>query len=384
MRSTSGFLVAPRAPALAEPANRRTASVRTRSNDRDRCADHRRRRRAIAVPCGALARKRAGRQPQRVSRRRRPMSAARSTRNSNANVAMLRALALDRDDGARRDRRSAEPVVWPAAARRVLLPAGPRRADPAGRGLRACPTSCAKRAPTRSFASCSSAARRSFRPAGDPSTAWRARSSALRRASSLYPPLLDYCAPVLPGIGRSPFASLLRAGSAARARRSSRRSRVLAGRDRRSPSTAAAPRWRPAPQRRAAFTGVVGLSFDSAALLRSLLGDHRALTLSCFTATPAAQLTLIGRAKPARDRRPPRRSRSAASFGEGWVLATTGTPDHPLGAGKQGRAGPDRRPAGHAAACSSSTACSRPRAGTPGTWSARRPASWPIALCTIR
>ena len=44
--------------------------------------------------------------------------------------------------------------------------------------------------------------------------------------SSLYPPLLDYCAPRLPGIGRSPFAPPLQA-SAFRYRRDGGRARLL-------------------------------------------------------------------------------------------------------------------------------------------------------------
>jgi len=90
-------------------------------------------------------------------------------------------------------------------------------------------------------------------------------------SSKLYPPLLDYCAPVLPRIGRSPFAALFQTAEG-------------------SGSTVVTPipglslvavgeaiyrfgaRLQTTAQRRAAFTGVIGTTFDSGALLRSLLG----------------------------------------------------------------------------------------------------------------
>jgi diguanylate cyclase (GGDEF)-like protein len=152
-------------------------------------------------------------------------------------------------------------------------------------------------------------------------------------ASNLYPPLLDYCAPVLPGIGRSPFAALFHAAAS-------------------GDSTAVSPipgfslvalgeavYRRGAPlrtneQRRVAFTGVIGTSFDSAALLRSLLGDHHALRLSLYHRNIASPLVLIGQA--GLTQRAPSGYSQRRDFGQGWVLRTTGTVDSPVAANTQG------------------------------------------------
>ena len=153
-------------------------------------------------------------------------------------------------------------------------------------------------------------------------------------ASSLYPPLLDYCAPVLPGIGQSPFASLLRAGVSADATIVTPIpgfSLVAIGqpvyRNGASLATAAG--------RRSAFTGVVGLSFDGTALLRSLLSDHQSLQLTLFHRNAGGALALVGRSQATTN------ARSSAftqrrQLGEGWVLQTTGNPDHSVGADGQG------------------------------------------------
>ena len=152
--------------------------------------------------------------------------------------------------------------------------------------------------------------------------------------SSLYPPLLDYCAPSLPGIGSSPFASLLRSGVSAG-------STIVTPIPGFSLVAIGQPVYRQGAAlatgaaRRAAFIGVVGLSFDSGALLRSLLGDHRSLRLELFHRNADGALTLVGRAAGSGKAHTSTLSQRSR-FGEGWVLATTGMPDHPLGAGKQG------------------------------------------------
>ncbi len=152
-------------------------------------------------------------------------------------------------------------------------------------------------------------------------------------ASTLYPPLLDYCAPVLPGIGRSPFAALFHAEAAG----GSTIVTPIPGFSFAALGEAVYRRSAPlrtSAQRRAAFTGVIGISFDASALIRSLLVDHRALTLRLYHRNPGGSLSLIGRAGA--------RSHAGAGYserrelGEGWLLATAGTPDHPLAAGKQG------------------------------------------------
>ncbi|MHB8234429.1 MAG: putative bifunctional diguanylate cyclase/phosphodiesterase, partial [Solirubrobacteraceae bacterium] len=152
--------------------------------------------------------------------------------------------------------------------------------------------------------------------------------------SSLYPPLLDYCAPSLPGIGRSPFASLLRSGVNAG-------STIVTPIPGFSLVAIGQPVYRRDAQlatragRQAAFIGVVGLSFDGRALLRSLLGNHRSLSLELLHRNAGGALTPIERVQGADE--PATHALSQRSrFGEGWVLVTTGLPDHPLGADKQG------------------------------------------------
>jgi diguanylate cyclase (GGDEF)-like protein len=153
-------------------------------------------------------------------------------------------------------------------------------------------------------------------------------------ASALYPPLLDYCAPTLPGIGRSPFAPLLRTEAASG-------SIVVAPIPGFSVVAVGQGVFRhgaplaTSAQRRVAFTGAIGISFDGNALIRSLLGDHRSLTLALYHRNPAGTLAFVGRAGVS--------SRVSASgyhqrreLGEGWVLSATGTTDHPLAADKQG------------------------------------------------
>ncbi len=152
-------------------------------------------------------------------------------------------------------------------------------------------------------------------------------------ASNLYPPLLDYCAPVLPGIGRSPFVSLLRAGAGADSTIVTPIPGfplVAIG----EPVYRMGARLATAGDRRAAFTGVVGLSFDSAVLLRSLLGDHRSLSLSLFHRDAAGAVQRVGSAKDAAQAGPPAFSQRR-TLGDGWVLATAGSPDHPQDADGQ-------------------------------------------------
>jgi diguanylate cyclase (GGDEF)-like protein len=153
-------------------------------------------------------------------------------------------------------------------------------------------------------------------------------------ASSLYPPLLDYCAPTLPGIGRSPFAALFRAEAAG----GSTIVTPVPGFSLIAVGQAVYRRGAPITtrlERQAAFTGAVALSFDSNALVRSLLAGHRSLTLALYHRNRGSSLALVGRAGV-----PLRVSASGYSqrreLGEGWLLATTGTADHPLAADRQG------------------------------------------------
>jgi diguanylate cyclase (GGDEF)-like protein len=150
--------------------------------------------------------------------------------------------------------------------------------------------------------------------------------------SKLYPPLLDYCAPVLPKIGRSPFAALFHTAESSG-----------------SPVVTPIPglslvavgeavyrlgaRLQTTAQRHAAFAGVIGTTFDSGVLLRSLLGDHHSLRLTLYHRDAGETLVPIGHAGPARASEGYSKRRD---FGQGWVLRTTGTVDHPVAADTQG------------------------------------------------
>jgi diguanylate cyclase (GGDEF)-like protein len=156
-------------------------------------------------------------------------------------------------------------------------------------------------------------------------------------ATSLYPPLLDYCAAVIPGIGKSPYAaqitterdtgqftvtplpgvgvaSLVGIGEAVYRRG--------------APLTTLAAR-------RAAFRGIIGTSFDSAALLAPLLAGRGSLTLALYHQNVGAPPQLIGRAGAHPKGRSPGYS-ERNELGEGWLLEVTGMPDSPLAADTQG------------------------------------------------
>ncbi len=146
------------------------------------------------------------------------------------------------------------------------------------------------------------------------------RASVGRTATtSLYPPLLDYCAPVIPGFGRSPFDTLIRTA-------------------RDSDSTIVSPipglslvavgeavyRYgmplTTVAERRAAITGVIGTSFDSVALIGPLLAGHRSLSLALYHRNTGGPLQLIGRAGVAS-----RGYSERKALGEGWVVQVTGS-----------------------------------------------------------
>ncbi len=152
-----------------------------------------------------------------------------------------------------------------------------------------------------------------------------------------YPPLLDYCAPVLPGIGVSPYAALIEterdtgafivtplpglgvASLVGIGEAVYRHGAPLA--------TVAA--------RRAAFRGTIGTSFDSAVLLAPLLAGRRSLTLALYHKNIGGPLDLVGRAGA----HPASRSPGYAErldIGEGWVVEVTGMADSPLAADAQG------------------------------------------------
>jgi diguanylate cyclase (GGDEF)-like protein len=145
-------------------------------------------------------------------------------------------------------------------------------------------------------------------------------------ASSFRNGLLDYCAPLVPGIGRSPYPGLIHTAT------DTGTFIVTPIPDGNSLVAIGAAVYRPgAPlasvaERRAAMTGVIGTSFDSAALIHSVLGaGHHSLTLALYHRNVGGQPQLIGRAGVSRSGRSPGYRR--ITLGEGWSLVVTGTDD---------------------------------------------------------
>jgi hypothetical protein len=92
------------------------------------------------------------------------------------------------------------------------------------------------------------------------------------RAISLYPGLLDYCAPALSQVGRSPVASLAAQATDTGAFVATSTSRVwnaLDGRGRRSGLPTRRACWARSRSVARAFTGSVGTTFDGGALVKS-------------------------------------------------------------------------------------------------------------------
>ena len=142
-------------------------------------------------------------------------------------------------------------------------------------------------------------------------------------ASSLYPPLLDYCAAVLPGIGRSPFASLVRTAT------DSDSSIVTPIPGFKLVAIGAAVYRRGAPlatvsQRRAAMIGVIGTSFDSVALIDSVLARHQSFVLALYHRNAGGALELIGRGGVGAKGASPAYV-DVRELGEGWLVAVKGS-----------------------------------------------------------
>jgi diguanylate cyclase (GGDEF)-like protein len=158
-------------------------------------------------------------------------------------------------------------------------------------------------------------------PAGRRSVYCLTRASVGQTAATdLYPPLLDYCAPVVPGLGRSPFDAV-----------------IATARDTASTIVAPIPGvslvaigeavYRPGVSlasvaaRRAAVTGLIGTSFDGSALIGPLLASHRSLAIALYHRNSGGPLELIGRAGNAS-----REYTQRTDLGEGWVSVVTGSP----------------------------------------------------------
>jgi len=148
------------------------------------------------------------------------------------------------------------------------------------------------------------------------------------QGSSVYPVGLDYCDPKLPGLGRSPYAGLINtvtdtgsfivspvAGSAAAG------TTVAVG---------AAVYRSGAPiatvaQRRAAVTGFIATTFDSTALLRSVLpAAQRSITVALYHSNAGGPLVLVGRVGANPTGRSPGELGRAEVAG-GWLVEVTGT-----------------------------------------------------------
>jgi diguanylate cyclase (GGDEF)-like protein len=148
--------------------------------------------------------------------------------------------------------------------------------------------------------------------------------------STLYPTLLDYCVPTLPGIGRSPYAAAIRTETDT----GSFTVTPLPGVG--GPSLVGigeAVYRRGAPiatlrARRAAMTGIIGTSFDSEVLIGSALGGHRSLTVALYHRNVNGPLQLIGRAGADTQGRSPGYS-ERHDLGEGWLVEVSGTSQHP-------------------------------------------------------
>ncbi len=141
--------------------------------------------------------------------------------------------------------------------------------------------------------------------------------------TSLYPLLLDYCAPVIPGLGRSPFPALIRtaadtASTIAVAVPGTGLVAVGEAVYRRGVSLTSVA------ARRAALTGVIGTSFDGATLVRPGLTNHRSLALALYHRNVGGSLELIGRAGPGTGDTSGAYS-TRTDLGEGWMLELTGT-----------------------------------------------------------
>jgi diguanylate cyclase (GGDEF)-like protein len=157
--------------------------------------------------------------------------------------------------------------------------------------------------------------------------------------ASLYPGLVDYCAPVAPGTGPSPYATLVRTATDTGSfivtplPATGGHSLVAIG---------AAVYRRGAPittvaTRRAALTGLIGTTFDVTALIRSVVGAQ-SLTIALYHRDIGAPLQVIARAGAHPTGRAPGYS-ERTNLGEGWLVVVTGTAAGAPSANSQGLIG---------------------------------------------
>jgi diguanylate cyclase (GGDEF)-like protein len=155
--------------------------------------------------------------------------------------------------------------------------------------------------------------------------------------STLYPGLLDYCAPSAPGIGRSPYPGLVKTATdtgsliviplpaiANRSLIAIGAAVYMQGASIATPSA-----------RRAALTGFIGTTFDGASTIGSVLAGRRSVTVALYHRNVGAPLQLVGRAGADPRGRSPGYS-DVRHLGEGWLLETTGTADGSASANLRG------------------------------------------------
>jgi diguanylate cyclase (GGDEF)-like protein len=143
--------------------------------------------------------------------------------------------------------------------------------------------------------------------------------------TSLYPPLLDYCAPVLPVIGRSPYAALIRTGTDTGSFFVSSLPGVAGS----LVAVGAAVYRRAAPistvrARRAALIGFIGTSFNSAALIRSVLVGRQSQSVALYHRNVGGPLQLIARAGATVNGGATAYA-TRKQLSDGWVAEVTGT-----------------------------------------------------------
>jgi diguanylate cyclase (GGDEF)-like protein len=147
-------------------------------------------------------------------------------------------------------------------------------------------------------------------------------------ARTLYPGLLDYCAPTAPGVGHSPYPALV---GTATDTGSLIVTPLLATGSRSLVAIGAAVYKRDVsiatvPARRAALRGFIGTTFDSKSTISSVLTGHRSVTLALYQRNVGSEPQMIGRAGANPSGRSPGYL-SDRSLGEGWTLETSGTAD---------------------------------------------------------
>jgi diguanylate cyclase (GGDEF)-like protein len=145
---------------------------------------------------------------------------------------------------------------------------------------------------------------------------------------------LDYCDAVLPGIGPSPFAALVRTAT------DTNTNIVIPIPAFKVVAIGATVYRLGAPlgtvaERRAAMTGVIGTSFDSTTLIASVLAGHQSLALALYHRSPGGPLELIGRVGAASKGASPSYA-EIREIGEGWLVVVKGTVQGAVSAGTQG------------------------------------------------